>query len=142
MTPQLLPLLDRLLLRTHKTDSCWFWTGAKNSAGYGVLRVSRRNILAHRLSYEQHGGRQIPALTCVLHSCDTPACVNPAHLSIGSKRANADDMTRKGRRASKLTRVHVLEIRARHEEGVAVLAVEFGVSESTIRSVLAGKSWR
>jgi hypothetical protein len=77
-----------------------------------------------------------------MHSCDNPPCCNPDHLGVGSKRSNAADMTRKGRRASKLTRVQVLEIRARHEEGVAVLAVEFNVSESTIRSILAGKSWR
>ena len=120
---------------------CWLWTGAKDRDGYGVIADGPKTLAAHRVSFELHH-RPLPPRSVIMHSCDTPACVNPAHLSIGSKRANADDMTRKGRRASKLTRVQVLEIRARREDEVAVLAVEFGVSESTIRSILAGKSWR
>ncbi len=120
---------------------CWLWTGATDRDGYGVIADGSKTLAAHRVSFELHH-RQLPPRSLIMHSCDTPACVNPAHLSIGTKRSNAADMTRKGRRSSKLNRTKALEIRARHEEGVATLAVEFGVSESTIRSVLAGKSWR
>ena len=121
---------------------CWLWTGAKDRDGYGVIADGRRTLAAHRVSYELHN-RALPPGSLVMHSCDTPACVNPAHLSVGTKRTNALDMTRKGRRATKLTRLQVLEIRARApDEPAADLAVAFDVSVATIRSIVSRRSWR
>lgn len=122
-------------------STCWIWTGAKDRDGYGVIADGGKTLGAHRVSYELHH-RQLPPRALIMHSCDTPSCVNPAHLSIGTKRSNAADMTRKGRRAAKLTREQALRIRARASEPAAVLAAEFGVSASTVRSIIAGRSWR
>ena len=126
-----------------RSPGCWIWTGAKDRDGYGVIADGRRTLAAHRVSYELHN-RALPPGSLVMHSCDVPACVNPAHLSVGTKRTNALDMTRKGRRATKLTRLQVLEIRARAEAGesVADLAVAFEVSVATIRSIVSRRSWR
>lgn len=33
-----------------------------------------------------------------MHRCDTPACVNPGHLFLGSQQENVADMDSKGRR--------------------------------------------
>ena len=122
---------------------CWLWTGAKDRDGYGVIADGRRTLAAHRVSYELHN-RALPPGSLVMHSCDTPACVNPAHLSVGTKRTNALDMTRKGRRATKLTRLQVLEIRARVGDGesTADVAAAFDVSVATIRSIVSRRSWR
>jgi hypothetical protein len=121
---------------------CWLWSGCKDRDGYGAIADAGKTLGAHRVSYEMHH-RPLPPGSVVMHSCDTPACVNPAHLSLGTKRTNAADMTSKGRRASKLTRVQALAIRARAAgESLGQLAAAFGVSESTVRSIVSGRSWR
>lgn len=83
-------------------DGCWLWTATKNNMGYGMLtawddrRARWAKKLAHRLSYELHCG-QIPDGALVLHRCDTPACVNPAHLYLGNHLRNNRDMWERGR---------------------------------------------
>lgn len=80
------------------SDACWLWQGPKLvSGGYGVLQLGRRyKQRAHRVSYELHTGI-IPAGMHVCHSCDTPACVNPNHLWLGTNRQNQADKMQKGR---------------------------------------------
>lgn len=82
-----------------RTGECWFWTGNKlqGSGGYGRLRFQGRQIKAHRLSLELELGYQIPSDRMVLHSCDQPACVNPAHLRLGGHLDNMRDRQERGR---------------------------------------------
>lgn len=78
-------------------DQCWEWQGPFNHYGYGLigdaLGTPQR---AHRVSYEIHKG-PIPDGLVVMHSCDNPPCVNPAHLSVGTVADNNWDRARKGR---------------------------------------------
>lgn len=71
---------------------CWLWNGSSLERGYGRFRGS----LAHRVSWVLHNG-PIPDGMHVCHRCDVTACVNPAHLFLGTALDNIRDMHAKGR---------------------------------------------
>jgi hypothetical protein len=91
------PIEDRFWQFVNKTDTCWLWTGSR-SRGYGLIGAgaSGKTKSAHRVSYELANG-PIPAGMWVLHKCDNPPCVNPAHLFLGDRADNMRDAFRKGR---------------------------------------------
>lgn len=94
-----LSLLDRLLnkIKIDPTTQCWEYQGGKNNLGYGMIRDDKKMRTAHRVSYEEHNNTIIPSHLIVMHSCDNPCCVNPAHLSLGTRTDNVRDMINKGR---------------------------------------------
>ena len=79
-----------------KRDSCLLWKGYRRSDGYGLVRVNGRYYRAHRFVFEKAYG-PIPSGILVCHSCDTPACVKPKHLFLGTNKDNSNDKVRKGR---------------------------------------------
>ena len=84
----------RFWARVDKTATCWlFRTGRKR---YPTIWYADRLQDTHRVSWQMHYGA-IPAGQYVLHRCDTPRCVRPDHLFLGTARDNAADMIRKGR---------------------------------------------
>lgn len=78
---------ERFEAKITRTASCWLWTGAKNSAGYGQIREGGKLLYAHRVAYELHVA-QIPEGMVIDHLCRTPACVNPRHLQPVPTREN------------------------------------------------------
>lgn len=78
-------------------SGCWLWTGGVASDGYGKLKRRQKTLRAHRVFYEEYVGK-IPAGLLVCHDCDTPLCVNPKHLFLGTHLENEQDKDRKGRR--------------------------------------------
>jgi DNA invertase Pin-like site-specific DNA recombinase len=88
----------------------------------------------------------------VMHSCDNPGCVNPAHLSVGTSGDNTRDAAKKGRMPSgarngsaKLKPEQVERIRELYKQGGythAQLGRMFGVSKLPVGRILRGQSWR
>lgn len=90
--------------RVDKSGDCWLWTGRKTYGGYGSTNLRCRNpvpVMAHRVAWTIASGRVIPRGLCVLHECDNPPCVNPAHLKLGSHQENMHDAAARGRMAGK-----------------------------------------
>lgn len=145
----------RFWSKVHKTQSCWLWVGGANLKGYGLIGwpgAGSGSILAHRYSWMLAHG-QIPEGQFVLHKCDTPACVNPEHLFLGTLQDNVTDMIVKGRKVqavgtriglAKLDPDKVREIRWLRGQGFLLTEIgrEFGVDASVVSEVCNHKIWR
>lgn len=81
---------------------CWLWTGALDNNGYARIHRGRTpagwpsSAHATHVAWDLHIGTPRGDLH-VLHRCDTPACVAPHHLFLGTPKDNNDDMFAKGR---------------------------------------------
>lgn len=152
-------IVSRFWAKVDKTSSpngCWLWMAFTKKPGHGTIHMGGRNtghIHAHRLSWILHFG-PIPNGLYALHDCpggDNAACVNPAHLWLGSLGENATDMVGKGRSSfgekhwkHKLTWEQVAEIRFRYSNGgitIKVLAERYGVGKSAIFRCIHYLSW-
>ncbi len=132
-------------------DACWLWQGGKSTAGYGVFRMRDKTFLAPRVSYTiAHG--QIPAGMLIRHTCDTPACVNPTHLLLGTDADNAMDKVRRGRvpdmrgernPRARLTAVEVVAVRDLRQEGLtlAQIARLFDIGVTAISRIASRRTW-
>lgn len=137
---------------------CWVWTAYRGPEGYGKFWArndTNTMMLAHVASWILHGG-QSPGNLCVCHHCDTPECVRPDHLFLGTNKNNSDDQKRKGRDShcikrgesngtSRLTTEQVLEIRRLYSAGgisQLSLAKMFSVSERNIFFIVHRLHWK
>lgn len=130
---------------------CWLWVGGKNRKGYGSIHFNGKNRIAHRMSYELYVG-EIPCGVLVCHHCDTPSCVNPEHLFLGTDLDNSNDKFSKGRHKSspgqsngnsKLTNDEVRCIKKRLKVGTKVseISKQYHISETNIYYIKKEKTW-
>lgn len=129
----------RIQERSVRRGDCLIWTGVVGKDGYGLIGIGRgRQYRVHRVAWElEHGS--IPNGYLICHTCDTPRCINPKHLFLGTPKDNTQDMIVKQRRANqrgerhpsvKLTDWQVEQIRKLRAAGSKLndIATLFGVS--------------
>jgi hypothetical protein len=128
-------------------NGCWIWKGSTRPWGYGHLGSEKgkhpKMVKAHRAAYTICVG-PIPDGMFVCHHCDNPACVNPAHLFIGTPKDGLHvhpERAARGERngAAKLNEHQVIEIRTLYAQGGITfrsLARQYGVCKSTIGYVI------
>ena len=140
-------------------SGCWLWSGYVDKDGYGTFRYKGvSGVKAHRVSWEMANGC-IPVMVghdrvCVLHRCDVPGCVNPAHLFLGTNSDNMTDKKNKGRcntpvgernAWSKLSTEIVLEIRRLLDETDMTqkqVGEMLGVDRTTVGYVYRRDTWK
>ena len=131
-------------------SGCWLWIGS-DTGEYGVFWMNGRSMGAHRVAWLIYRG-EIPAGLCVLHNCDTPLCVNPDHLWLGTKGDNKSDCVRKGRHAQgerngggvKLSDPAIVEVFRLRSIGESQESIgrQVGVSQAVVSAILLRKVWK
>lgn len=161
-------LAERFWSRVRKDEEHWLWTGYRDKDGYGNIAIYNDDPIscrrpdgkpsarqAHRVSYEMANG-PIPDDQQVLHanSCNTPSCVRPDHLYLGTPQRNMDDREEikhtswgEHRPAHKLTEDDVRSIRSEYGPrgvgGLSIpkLATKYGVDNALIHRIIRRKAW-
>lgn len=127
----------------HK-DYCLIWPFGLR-AGYGFFTLDEKTVCAHRYICERKHG-PAPFGHVASHSCDRghEACVNHHHLSWQTNSSNQlRRKDHKGGRRFKLGWDEVETIlKLKGIETPVDTAKRFGVSESAIRQVQSGKTWK
>ena len=79
--------INRFLNKVNKTNTCHYWTAAKQKQGYGMFSFLGKSMSAPRFSYLLHKG-DIEENMVVHQTCENNECVNPEHLVLQSKSQN------------------------------------------------------
>lgn len=130
-------------------DGCWDWRRSARNSGHRTMTIGGRTVSVYRVAFAL-GVAPIPVGKWVLHRCDNPRCINPAHLELGDQAKNMADCARRGRTAAgeangraKLTARQADRARRLVAMGRtrAEIARQFGVAASTIGRLARGESW-
>lgn len=156
MAKQIRDGLNKLIsiLESEIGEGCIEYKYRSNADGYSQPRLSTNKVVyAHRFSYcwANCVSHEDIGDLCIMHSCDNPLCVNPKHLSTGSRADNNKDRANKARTVvsssrRKLSPEDVKTIKLRYDpskkrdsvNGVNALARDFGVDTNVIYKALRG----
>lgn len=130
---------------------CWIWEGCDDGLkGYGKIWNNGKLLNAHRVSWQLYIG-PIPKGIDVCHSCDTPSCVNPKHLFLGTRKDNMQDCVAKGRYARngkkgedhnmvKLSTQDVINIR-NDSRMIKTIAADYHIHRDMVWRIKARRNW-
>jgi len=142
-------------------DECWEWKGYKNAEGYGRTWINDVGYYAHRVIFNLVNPNIIQLSApkdsadngYILHTCDNPSCCNPKHLFVGNHQDNMADKFNKNRQKRfpsdsgprcKLSMTQARQARELKKNGMSTrdLAKQFGLSLPSMKTLLAGKSYK
>jgi len=105
-------------------------------------------LRAHRAAYALHHDLPFDFEGVVMHTCDNTACVNPAHLVLGTQADNMADKKGKGRQRrgervpnAKLSEAQVRAIRLDARIAKAI-GPDYGISHRTVWDIKARRIWQ
>lgn len=96
--PELMSRLESLEANSipEPNTGCWLWLGRVTGGRRG--RPQYPICSEHgRKHYVSHLAIDVPPGMIACHRCDTPLCVNPGHLFVGTHADNRQDAVAKGR---------------------------------------------
>ncbi len=139
---------ERLSLCEPQKNGCVLWVGP-HRRGYPDAQILGQHVSVTRWVLAKKLNRELAPDECACHSCDTPMCVNPDHLFVGTHADNKLDCVQKERHSrgekvntAKLTADAIERIRTRRGESSYKLAREFGVCRTTINRIMNKQYWK
>lgn len=132
-----------------QTEDCWLWEGSLKGKGYGAFREHGKMHIASRISYEIYK-EPIKQGLIVCHTCNTPRCVNPNHLYLGTYSDNTQQAVREGRQfvakgelngCAKLTReqVNLIRLDTRSQRKIAK---DYNISQLHVSRIKRNLVWK
>lgn len=132
---------------------CHLWLGSVDKDGYGTIgRVGGAHLKAHRESFREYVCD--PGDFHVLHKCDLPPCINPAHLYLGDPATNGLDKKLRGRARTqprpgelnpmaRFTQLEVDRMRKFYSDGMLQkdVAKIFNTSQPVVSKIVNFERW-
>jgi len=119
------------------------WKGSVDGGGYGKIYYDGKLDKANRVAWILFHRKEIPEGMYICHHCDTPGCVNPGHLFLGTPKDNQQDCLAKGRgnKGKKLTSDIAAEIK-RMDGNNKEIAKRFNIKPHTVWKIKTGRLWK